>query len=216
MLHKCKLKCFGNLLIHALLAGNHVRRWETTTTSSVGHARSTSVHCAGKLSTRPHSILVQKDANSILQIPESSSRITHHQKYLDDNAISRGSVRVCEYIYSLHQGVFSSRFQGLAVSLVLSLLLPCTSKSSTIYIGGNFVPLIHLAPDLLLRILCIFRMPVLLHQEQKHDNNLWKNSCKILFEMPDSVCSVLHWCVNKMGLLLRILISLMRATVPRL
>jgi hypothetical protein len=78
------------------------------------------------------------------------------------------------------------------------------------------VPLIHLAPDLLLRILCIFRMPVLLHQEQKHDNNLWKNSCKILFEMPDSVCSVLHWCVNKMGLLLRILISLMRATVPRL
>ncbi|ONM14510.1 NDR1/HIN1-like 8 [Zea mays] len=45
-------------------------RSETTTTSSVGHARSIFVPCAIRLSKSPHSIMAPKDASNIRQIPE--------------------------------------------------------------------------------------------------------------------------------------------------
>lgn len=72
LLHMLMLQYMGRMvkLILALHVGNRLQRSETTTTSSVGHARSIFVPCAIRLSKSPHSITAPKDASNIRQIPE--------------------------------------------------------------------------------------------------------------------------------------------------
>lgn len=87
------------------------RRLETITTSPVGHAKRSSVHCAGRLSTKLPSILVPGDASNILQIatdtakyapeagviPFSGKKRTYAQ-HLNATTISKGSAHDHAYI----------------------------------------------------------------------------------------------------------------------